>query len=277
MSNDKDTKKLTLRQKNLLFTVIKEYCDSGQTIGSKEIKQKYNFNFSSATIRAEFAKLREMDYLYQPFTNASSQPTEKALKLFINQLIHGIQVTNVRQRELQKEIFRMQKKQTILDKEISRLLALQAGSVGFSVSSDRESYSGIKNLLSSPTQGKVSDILDFLDNLDHYKKPLLENNEYLDAQVEIIDTQTINSEKQDVFIDPKNTKQTKKNKIKTFFGSENPIIPLGKGFAMVSAEINIDKEKSVVGLIAPIHLLAKEKNLELVQALQKAIEKQNEK
>lgn len=259
---------LTTRQKNLLFAVIKEYCDSGQNIGSKEIKEKYNFDFSSATIRNEFAALRNMGYLYQPFTNASSQPTEKAFKLFINQLIGGLQVTTRRQKEMRIELERMQEKQKFLDRELSRLLSIQGSGVGFTVNSESETYSGVKNLITQPSQGKVVDILDFLDNLDVYKKPLLENPKHLDNQI-----QTITQQKgQDQELTTA-SQQIKKNHIKAYFGLENPVLPLGQGYAMIATDIFIgsEKEKSVIGLIAPTHLLAKKKNIELLEALSKSL------
>ncbi len=236
------TKELTPRQKNLLFAVIKEYCEISQGIGSKEIKSKYNFPFSSATIRNEFTKLREMGYLYQPFTNSSNCPTEKAFKLFINQMVVGLQITNQQQKELKKHILELEKKQADLNKEISRLLALKTDSVGFSLTEDKESYSGISNLLKSESSGKVSDILDFLDNLDTYKKPLLEN-------------------------------KSNQKVLKTFIGTDNPIIPLGKGYALAATEVVIKKQKTVIGIIAPTQIIARQKNLEILNILNETLKK----
>lgn len=257
--------KLSNRQRNLLFALIKEYCESGQTIGSKELKEKYQFEFSPATIRNEFSRLRQLGYLFQPFTNSSSQPTEKAFKLFITQLIGGLQVTNQRQEEIKKQLLEMQKKQMSLNKEISRLLALQGGGVGFSVDHQRENITGLNNLLATPSEGSVSDILDFLENLESYKKPLLESKDHFESE--------LNS---DITSSPSSGKEfTKKPKqsVKAYFGSDNPIIPLGKGYAMLASEVIIHKEKSVIGLIVPTHLLAKRKNLELLEAISKALNK----
>ena len=132
----KNKLELTSRQKNLLFAVVKEYCEFGQTVSSKDLKEKYGFEISPATIRSEFANLRDLEYLYQPFTNSSSQPTEKAFKLFISQLLSGLSSTFKQHLELKNEFAKMQKKQDNLEKEISRLLAIQTKSVGFA---DRKS------------------------------------------------------------------------------------------------------------------------------------------
>lgn len=244
---------LTQRQRNLLFSVIKEYCDTGLAVGSKEIRDKYGFDFSPATIRNEFSALRDSGFLFQPFTNASSKPTERAFKLFIDQLIAGLQITNKQQQDLKKRLIDMENQQANLSNEITRLLAFQGGGVGFSVSKDNENFSGISNLLNTPSEGKVGELLDFLDNFDKYKQPLLE------ATNEAKNTLTV--------VDSNNSKKSNKKRIKTIFGEDNPILPLGKGYALVATEIYVNGNKTVVGLIAATHLVARKKNLELVDGL----------
>jgi transcriptional regulator of heat shock response len=236
---------LSKRQRNILFAVVKEYCDHSLTPGSKEIKTKYNFTFSSATIRGELVKLRELGYLFQPFTNASSRPTEKAFKLFINELIEGLQVTSRQQNELRNQLQEMNEKHSKLSKEITKLLAISSGGVGFAISKSEENYSGIGNLLKSPGDGQVADILDFLDNLDSHKHNLL-------AHIEQKTANLLGDEKH----------------LRTLIGSENPIIPLSKGYALVATEVYLENnQKSVVGLITPTHLLARKQNLALIDSL----------
>ena len=244
---------LTTRQKNLLFAVIKEYCDNNESVGSKELKEKYGFNFSSATIRNELVALRDLGYLFQPYTNASSKPTEKAFKLFVGQLILGLQVTSKQQRELQQQMVEMSKKEAKLSKEISRLLAVTTGGVGFVVNKDQENIAGIGNLLNAPGEGKVSEILNFLDNLDSYKGFLLEGGSASGTQNQI-------------------------SQIKTVFAGDNPILPLGRGYAMIATEVYMPGgEKSVIGLVTPIQFLANEKNLDLLNALNQMLGKPNKK
>ena len=244
-SGSADSSELSARQKNILFAVVKEYCDHSHTLGSVELKDKYNFEFSSATIRNELVKLRHKGYLYQPFTNSPSKPTERAFKMFINQLIVGLQVTSSQQMELKQQLRAMEEKHANLSKEISRLLSLTTGGVGFSVSDQNETYTGVSNLLHTDTEGKVADILDFLDNLDLHKQHLLTSSELQEEYKEQIGP-----------------------KFKTIIGGENPVIPLGKGYAMVATEIYLENgEKSVVGVISPTHLLAKKKNLAIIENL----------
>lgn len=232
---------LTLRQKNLLFAVVKEYCEFGQTVSSKDLKEKYGFTISPATIRSEFANLRDLDYLYQPFTNSSSQPTEKAFKLFISQLLSGLSSTFKQHLELKSEFAKMQTKQDNLEKEISRLLAIQTNTVGFAVSKESESVSGMKNLL---TGQNLPEVLDFLEKMDYHKQFLLQKNENLD------------------------------NQIMTIFGSdgsENTILPLREGYAIIASKALINNKETVFGILAEPQILGRKKTLQIVDAISKIL------
>lgn len=243
---------LSNRQRNILFAIVKEFCDIGTSPGSKELAEKYGFDFSPATIRNEIAVLRKRGYLIQPFTNSASQPTEKSFKMFITKLIEGLQVSSTQQSKLRSQIINLQKQHVEMSKEIAKLLADQVGGVGFTLTSHGENIKGIGNLLNHPNEGKISDILTFLDHLDEYKGHLLPG--------EVVEN----------IIDSDKDLKANKSTIKMIIGNENPVIPLGKGYAMVSTEVILENgEKSVVGLITPIQLLAKKKNLQLLQAINK--------
>ena len=237
---------LSPRQTQILFAIVKEYCDSSVIVGSKELQEKYGFTFSSATIRNEVSTLRDKSYLIQPFTNAASKPTEKAFKLFVNQLLLGLQVTSSKQKDLEHHLIELQNKHTNLSKEIAKLLANTTGGLGFIVSDKDEAYSGTKSLVlnSNPEDTKVSQILDFLDNLENTKSALLNLND--------------NS-----------------SDITAYFSEDdNPVVPLGKGYAMVTTEITLDDgKKSIIGVITPSHLIANKKHFEAMKSIKDVFNK----
>jgi len=61
---------LSPRQKQILYYLAKEQIESCEPVASIQIKEKYNLNFSSATIRHELFELCQMEYLEQPHTSA---------------------------------------------------------------------------------------------------------------------------------------------------------------------------------------------------------------
>jgi transcriptional regulator of heat shock response len=237
---------LTQRQKTLLYAVVKEYCENNESVGSSELKERYNFDFSSATIRNELMVLRERGYLYQPFKNSGSVPTEISLKLFINRLLEGLETSAKHQQGLKEKIVELQTKQSVLSKEIAKFLSEQIGGVAFTLTDgESNNIKGMGNLLKHPTQGTVSDILEFLENLDMYKQYLLPGA-----------------------VPVESAQADHKHGIKMIMGGDNPVVPLGRGYGLVSTEVELESgEKSVVGLITPLAMLGQQKNLELLNAL----------
>jgi heat-inducible transcriptional repressor len=62
--------KLSPRQKQILYYLAKEQVASFEPVGSIQIKEKYDLDFSPATIRHELCILCQMEYLEQPHTSA---------------------------------------------------------------------------------------------------------------------------------------------------------------------------------------------------------------
>ncbi len=73
------------RQKKILKAAVKEYQRTGQPVSSAVLAERYQFDFSSATVRAEMLDLDEAGYLEQPHTSAGRIPTDKALRLFVEE------------------------------------------------------------------------------------------------------------------------------------------------------------------------------------------------
>ena len=78
---------MTVRQLNILQTVIEEYIKNGEPVGSKLIESKLDYVVSSATIRNEMATLEKEGYLEHPHTSAGRVPTYKGFRLYIEQIM----------------------------------------------------------------------------------------------------------------------------------------------------------------------------------------------
>lgn len=78
---------LNRRARAVLYAVVTEFIATGEPIGSVTLTRKYDFDVSSATIRAVLADLEELGYLAQPHTSAGRVPTELAYRLFIDALM----------------------------------------------------------------------------------------------------------------------------------------------------------------------------------------------
>ena len=76
---------LTDRQKTILFAVIEEYAEMAAPVGSVTLAKL--FDVSSATIRAEMARLEELGLIASPHTSAGRIPTDAGYRLYVNSLV----------------------------------------------------------------------------------------------------------------------------------------------------------------------------------------------
>lgn len=75
---------LTKRQEGILFSIIEEYAELAAPVGSVTLAKL--FQVSSATIRAEMARLEEAGYIAQPHTSAGRVPTDAGYRYYVNTL-----------------------------------------------------------------------------------------------------------------------------------------------------------------------------------------------
>jgi len=75
------------RKVEILKAIIHSYIEEGEAIGSRTISKKYNLGVSSATIRNEMSDLEELGYLIKPHTSAGRVPSDKAYRLYVDNLL----------------------------------------------------------------------------------------------------------------------------------------------------------------------------------------------
>lgn len=75
---------LTVRQEDILDSVISEYIRLAQPISSQYLEEGYDFGVSPATIRNELQTLSEYGYLAQPHTSAGRVPTDRGYRFFVD-------------------------------------------------------------------------------------------------------------------------------------------------------------------------------------------------
>lgn len=79
---------LSQRKLQILKSIIDDYIASAEPVGSRTIAKKYAVGLSSATIRNEMSDLEEMGFLEQPHASAGRIPSDKAYRLYVDQLMN---------------------------------------------------------------------------------------------------------------------------------------------------------------------------------------------
>ncbi|HBY21534.1 MAG TPA: heat-inducible transcription repressor HrcA [Clostridiales bacterium] len=82
------------RKIRILMAIIDDYIKNAEPVGSSTIVKKYDMGVSPATIRNEMADLEGLGLLMQPHTSAGRIPSEKAYRLYVNELMKQKQVGN---------------------------------------------------------------------------------------------------------------------------------------------------------------------------------------
>jgi heat-inducible transcriptional repressor len=80
---------LTVREREVLHTIVEEYIQSGEPVASRTISKRRRDSLSPASIRNVMADLSEEGYLSQPHTSAGRVPTEKAFRAYVASLVSG--------------------------------------------------------------------------------------------------------------------------------------------------------------------------------------------
>jgi heat-inducible transcriptional repressor len=80
---------LNRRAQEILHSVVKEYIETGEPVGSRTISKRRDEDLSAASIRNVMADLAEQGYLSQPHTSAGRVPTERAFQNYVRYINAG--------------------------------------------------------------------------------------------------------------------------------------------------------------------------------------------
>lgn len=75
------------RKLKVLYAIINGYISSAEPIGSRTISKHCDLGVSSATIRNEMSDLEELGYLSKPHSSAGRVPSDKAYRLYVDELL----------------------------------------------------------------------------------------------------------------------------------------------------------------------------------------------
>ncbi|HCX65122.1 MAG TPA: heat-inducible transcription repressor HrcA [Eubacteriaceae bacterium] len=95
--DEKQARKLTI-----LRSIIQDYIQTAEPIGSRTIAKKYDIGISAATIRNEMSDLEEMGFLLQPHTSAGRIPSQKAYRLYVDELMDKSDLSEELKNEIRK-------------------------------------------------------------------------------------------------------------------------------------------------------------------------------
>lgn len=164
---------ITDRQKRILFAIIEQYAEVAVPVGSVTLAKL--FDVSSATVRAEMAKLEEAGLITQPHTSAGRIPTDAGYRLYVNALSENEEVDSIDgkyldrgNRAIEVRVNSQSRADHAIRGAVDSLVEL-TGNLGLATIGDQLYLAGISRLFTQPEfvdARRVQAVAKLLDNLE---------------------------------------------------------------------------------------------------------------
>ncbi len=167
---------MTDRQEKILGIIVKEYIDSAIPVGSSLIADHYDFDLSTATLRAEMLALEKDGYLYQPYTSAGRVPTDKGFRFFVDKLMEQRELDFREQKTLQAEVLKLRAQNKTLARMSAKMISSLSGNLAVSGLIDSEDFykSGMQKLVSNPEFNNLDSVCKLAEIVDYLEENALE-------------------------------------------------------------------------------------------------------
>lgn len=228
------------RSQAILEAVIRDYIDTASPVGSFNLREHYDFPFSSATIRSVLSDLESLGFLSQPHTSAGRVPTEKGYRYFLDNLDEESSELSEREKVvLEKRILSMRTSFEKMMDTSAKMLSEVTSYAGITGTSEYTFKYGISNLL---------------------KMPEINEKDYAVGVAEIFDNidEVIREIPQDV-------------EVEVYVGSENPIGKKAGSSLVVSRFLTPFNTKGFLGILGPTRM-SYEKNMSAVREVKEILE-----
>ncbi len=127
---------LDARSRSILKEIIRVHVDTGRPVSSRTLFKSNRFDLSPASIRNIMADLTDSGFLAQPHTSAGRVPTDRAYRVYIDELMRQRKVGDEVREQVGSDLDSAGGDVTRLFAAASRLLSELSGEVGFVVAPD---------------------------------------------------------------------------------------------------------------------------------------------
>lgn len=164
----------TLRQAQLLASIIEEYIETAEPVSSKTIASSGAFDVRSATIRNEMADLEDMGFLEQLHTSGGRVPTARAYRLYVNALVarEGVSISHTTRRKIDEALNDTDLGDPdAVNKTLARVIGQLSGNLVMASASQREdAYKyGLSNMLAFPEFREMDRLVGLTHFFDHFE------------------------------------------------------------------------------------------------------------
>jgi len=158
---------LTQRQIEILKTLIEEYIETAEPVGSETLEKKHSLSASPATIRNEMVRLTDLGYLKKTHVSSGRIPTPQAMKFYVNQLMKEKELSVAEEVALKEKVWDLRDKENDFLRELTRSLAEKTKTLAVATTDEGDFFfSGYANILDMPEFYDIDFTKNLLDAID---------------------------------------------------------------------------------------------------------------
>ena len=159
---------ITERQRQILSQIIEEYAETASPVGSVTMAKL--FGVSSATVRAEMARLEALGLIAQPHTSAGRVPTDAGYRYYVNHLDEAVDDSSLERgcHAIEVRVSSQSQADAAIRRAVDSLVEL-TGNLGLATIGGQLYLSGISQLFTQPEfmdTRRVQAVAKLLDNLE---------------------------------------------------------------------------------------------------------------
>ncbi len=161
---------LTQRQVQILKSLIEEYIETAEPVGSETLEKKHNLSASPATIRNEMVRLTELGYLKKPHTSAGRVPTPTGMKFYVKQLMKEKQLSVTEEVAVKEKLWDFRAKNQQFMKALAKSLAEKTRALAIVTTEEGDLYAaGYANILDMPEFYDIDVTRNLLVTIDEFQ------------------------------------------------------------------------------------------------------------
>jgi len=124
---------LSERELRILEAVVQTYIETAEPAGSQTIARRFGLGVSPATIRSTMSDLEERGYLFHPHTSAGRIPTDRAYRVYVNEIMRLSPPSQEDRQTLQNELLRSRNAVEEIIRRAAQVLGILTRELGVAV------------------------------------------------------------------------------------------------------------------------------------------------
>ncbi|MCQ2553463.1 MAG: heat-inducible transcriptional repressor HrcA [Clostridia bacterium] len=128
---------LNERKLKILQAIVADFISTSEPVGSRTLSKRLDLDLSPATIRNEMSDLEDMGYLTHPHTSAGRVPSDKAYRLYVDELMNMSDLPDDHKQQIEAKLSKDVEELDQTVEHAAHLLSEMTNLVSFAITPNR--------------------------------------------------------------------------------------------------------------------------------------------